>query len=375
MSAFSLLNKPVSEIATELTKYKAELRPTKFDDTYLIKFSPETKMDDPAVNQLRGVIFSHEQLYSLGYPVPTEFKDQTEDVQQKILASIHSREYVVHEALDGTLIRLWYHNPTGKWVISTNGVEDAYDSYWMNNVSFGQLFDSTLQGIFTNLNQDQVYLFALCHPMNVIVVNHEAPKIYHVATYDRNTLKEIVVELGIEHPPVMQMSVDDVLCQTRQSHGTPVMSAGYMVVQSPDADGVVHRHRFENVNYTQARVLRGNSNDINYVLMGHMLDPDSSKIMEFLQYYPIYVPTYNWLITRLMELIRQLFQEYGLRYKQRRDIFVHPRHHRFLEEIHRLLYLCHLKPQGLTVQHPDILNFVYNLPVARVIYLLNLADE
>lgn len=42
----------------------------------------------------------------------------------------------------------------------------------------------------------------------------------------------------------------------RESLVKSVLSAGYMVVQQPDANGIVYRYRFENANYTKARVMR-----------------------------------------------------------------------------------------------------------------------
>lgn len=142
--------------------------------------------------------------------MPIEFKDQSAVKQAEILRTLDATSYVVQEALDGTLLRLWFHPEIKQWVVSTNGVEDANDAYWMNGISFGSMFITTLNGIFAHLNENHVYLFALCHPLNVIVVNHMAARIYHVATYERLTLKEIDCDLGMERPLMLQMSADDV---------------------------------------------------------------------------------------------------------------------------------------------------------------------
>jgi hypothetical protein len=374
MSAFDITKKPLPEAQQFLAEYSAELRATKFPDTYIIKFNPNTRATDPAVNQLRGVIYNVDSgdIYSLGYPVPIEFKDQSPEAQADIIRTLNTTGYVVQEALDGTLLRLWFHPETKQWVLSTNGVEDANDAYWMNGISFGAMFATTLNGIFAHLNEDHVYLFALCHPLNVIVVNHAEARIYHVATYDRLTLKEIdtptsaqCYDLGLTRPPVLQMTVDDVVRCTRESLAKPVMSAGYMVVQQPDTNGIVHRYRFENANYTKARVMRGNSNDINLVLLEHMLNKDQTVIQEFLLYYPIYQPTCVHLLGCIDTLAAVLFNEYGLRFKRHLDIFIHPLHHRILPEIHQI-YMDQLRPAGKTVQLVDIRNFLLSQPAARV---------
>lgn len=377
MSVFDIINLPIQEARELLGKYSAELRPTKFPDTYIIKFNPRTQANHPAVNQLRGLIYNAETLdiYSMGYPVPLEFKDQGPESQQQVIDGLHARGYTVQEALDGTLLRLWFHPETDQWVLSTNGVEDANEAYWMNGISFGSLFTETLQGLFANLNKDHVYLFSLCHPLNVIVVNHTAPRIYHVATYDRLTHLEVPCDLGIEHPPVLDLTVEQVLANVSDSLTKPVTSAGYLIVQQPDADGVVRRFRFENSNYTKARALRGNSNEINLTILGHLLAKDQTNLKEFLLYYPIYQANYDHLSSCLDKLASILYSEYGMRFKRHANIFVHPLHHRILFEIHQL-YTDHFRSVGQTIQLLDIKNFMLQQSADRLNQLLaTIADS
>lgn len=374
MSASDLIKKPLKEIREYLAEYGAELRETKIPDTYLIKFHPETKINHPAVNQLRGLMFNAltGQIYSLTYPVPIEVKDLQLEEQHAIIDTLSKSQYTVEEVLDGTLLRFSYIDEAHGWLLSTNGKEDAHDAFWMNGQSFADQFWSARPIIhFDQLNRDYVYMFLLCHPLNVIVVNHELPRVYHVATYDRNTMKEIDVDLGIEHPKVLSMSVEDVQKKVLETRDKPVASAGYMVIKKPGDDGVVHRYRFENFNYSQARELRGESNNINFTLLGYMLDKDDNHLKEFLQYYPIYRNDVTQLEKRLIALVGKFYREYGIRFKEHGNIFVHPRHHRFLSEIHTQVYLAHLKGMNRTVQFQDIMEFVKNLPTAKVLYLLN----
>lgn len=373
MSSFEIVNKSVSEIYEYLKNYGVELRQTKFKNTYLIKFDAKTKSDDSNINQLRGLIFNSEtkQIYSMTYPVPIEYKDQS-FIQKKLINSqLEESGYIVQEALDGTLLRLWFHQDTNEWILSTNGVEDANHAYWMNGVSFGSLFSSILTPsrlCLTNLNKDYVYLFSLTHPLNVIVVNHTIPHIYHVATYNRLTMKEIECDIGIEHPSVLKMTLNEVLHKIVDCQDTPVLSVGYMVIQKPNEDGIVHRFRFENSNYTKARALRGTSNNITLTLLGHLLDEDPNKLGDFLMYYPIYQNQSDQLIINLMKLINQLYQEYGQRFKQHLNINVSPSHHKFLYEIHTQLYLNH---RLRSIQRHDIMTFTCQQSPDKVLYLLD----
>ena len=366
MSGYQIIHKPIAEIEHLVKEHGAELRQTTLEDTYLIKFNPQTPATDPVINQLRGLIFANGQVLSLGYPVPVEYKDQTPEVQQQIL---QTPSYVVQEAMDGTLIRLWYHTQLQRWILSTNSVLDANQAYWMGNVSFGQLFQATLNQILENLNRNYVYSFILCHPLNVIVVNHNTAKIYHVTTYDRTTLTEVTANLGIPTPPTVDLTLEQILVKTAESQSKPVSSAGYMVVSKPDADGVVHRYRFENNNYTQARKLRGDCNDINQLIIEHF---KNGTITSLLVYYPLYTPNYNWLINQFGKLVKQLLQWYISRHKQHINIAVDARHHWFLNTIHSQLYLNHLRPQNKSVEYNDIYNFLFNQPTKQILHLMYL---
>lgn len=381
----SILSMSLKEMSETLAQYRAELRQTKFPGTYMIKFNPETLAYDPVVNHLRGLIFNalSGQVYSVGFPVPLEFENLPAEEQAEHISELHESGYTVHEAFDGALLRLWYLPVDGQWYLSTNGVEDAREAYWMNSISFADQFWSALPNLdLTQLNKNYVYLFNVCHPLNVIVVNHTVPHVYHVATYDRTTLLEVQCDIGVPHPTVYEMEVEDVILATQESQSCPVSSAGYMVVQRPNANGHVVRYRFENVNYTRARCLRGESNNIYYILLDHLLhsDPNPTEgvltpIAEFLGYYPIYRQTYNLICQQLSGCARQLFQEYGLRYKQRRNIVVHPRHHKFLNELHTEVYLNQLQGQRRTLQYDDLMKFLQHQPTAKVLYILNIHNQ
>jgi hypothetical protein len=371
---FEIIKSPSSKISEFLAEFKAELRFTKIPETSLIKFNSETLVNHPTINQLKGLLFKPitGQIYSMTYPVPVEVNDLSVDAQKSTVNFIKEKEYTVQEALDGTLLRLAYIEEQNSWILSTNGKEDARDAFWMNGKSFYELFYSAQPNFKTDLfNKNHVYLFLLCHPLNVIVVNHTVPRLYHVTTIDRTTRREVPCEIGMDHPPTLSMVIDEVQQQIHQSLSKPVGSAGYMVVMAPDEHGVIYRYRFENFNYTKARQIRGNSNNLNYLLLELLLDKDQTKLEEFLQYYPIYNSNYEQLYIRLCALITKLYQEYGVRYKKHLMIQVHPRHHRFLAEIHTQVYLAQLKGLNQTVQYQDIMNFVLTLPPAKVLYLLN----
>lgn len=372
MSAFDLITKPIPEITDFLKAHNIELKKTKYEDVYLIKFTPLTDVSHPAVNQIKGLIFNHRtgEIISMTHPVPIEIKDLESEKQEKLFQLLEKNQYTVTQVPDGTLLRYSYLPESEQWIISTNSKEDASEAFWMNNVSLIQQFESANNGKINtnNLNKNYIYMFVLCHPLNVIVVNHQKPEIYHVATYDKKTLTQIDCDLGIPKPKKYDYTIQQIVDLTRQSVNKPVESAGFMVIS--ESFGIHFRYRFENANYTRARQLRGDSNNIDYILL-NISQQGVDAIQEFFEYYPIYISLYNHLLLRVNQLIDKLYREYGLRYKKKSNIRVHPRHHKFLGLIHQNLYIGTLQPMGKTVQFRDIDKFVRNQPTAKLLYLLN----
>lgn len=303
-----------------LARHKAALAPTRWPDVYIIKFDETTESTDPEVIRLRGLIFNlkTKQILSLGHPVPYEFRNLSPEDQSKVTTNLRQTTYRVEEALDGTLLRLWNH-PEHGWMLSTNSKEDANEAFWMHGISFAQQFREAFPRIQTDrLNPDYVYIFRVCHPYNVIVVNHSIPRIYHVATYNRTTCLEVPIEdidgvdgsdLGIALPFEWEgpVSVSEILAATTRSKSLPVRSAGWMVIVSPDREGVVYRYRFENQNYTLARSLRGDSNDLTYTLLANY---HQGQLEPFLQYYPIYQMAWQNLYAWIWQLANDLYEEY-----------------------------------------------------------------
>lgn len=387
-----LVSHTLEEISQWVSAHGAILSPTKWDGVYIIKFDPQTDATHPDILRLRGLIFHHpsHKILAIGHPVPTEFKDVSPEGQKIILTNVLGNgNYRVEEALDGTLLRLWWGGETclssppaskntmlegggslSQWVLSTNNKEDASDAFWMNNISFAQQFWDAYPGFrFDLLNPHYVYLFRLCHPLNVIVVNHTVPRIYHVTTYDRQTLQEVNCDLGFDLPTQFPgMTVEEVVHQTQESCSQPVQSAGWMVSTKSDVDGVIYRIRFENHNYTQARVLRGDSNNLDFVLLSVGRNPE--QLSAFLRFYPIYLPRWTWLCHRLEELTQELYYGYRQRLTREGGLEVKAIHRSFLRDLHQEIYLQFLQPKRQSVQVDDVRRFLFQQPPARLCHLL-----
>jgi hypothetical protein len=385
MSAFDIIKRPLDEIKSFLDNHGARLRTTDFPDTYLIKFTEETKVADPEINQLKGLIFNHKtgQLISMTYPVPVEVKDLSEEQQQILVQELDKETketkdatapIIVQECPDGSLLRLSYLEEKKDWLISSNSRENAQLAFWMNGISMDEQFKSTRDFPlikFDELNKDYVYLFVMCHQLNVIVINHKESRLYHVATYDRTTQREVEADIGVQKPKLYEMTASQVLKATREETGKPVESAGYMVLKRRDS--LVVRYRFENENYTHARMLRGNSNNIEFTLLtlaGKALNV-CKELNEFLQYYPMYVSIWVQIQERLGKLVAKIYRDYGIRHKEGRYWVVHHRHHYFIEELHENVYKRQLRPARRTVKFADVQQYLLEQPVAKILWMLN----
>ena len=373
MLAFDIINQSIPSIEEFLAPHGAELRKTKYPNTYLVKFSPDANVTHPVINRLKGLIFNHitRKIYSLTYPVPLEVKDLSIEKQEQLVAELDSSVYEVQEALDGTLFRYSFIDEVNEWQLSTNSKEDANTAFWMNGISLGKQFESikNVKIDTSNFDKNHVHLFVMCHPLNVIVVNHEESKLYHVSTYDRTTMTEIECDIGLPKPQKYDLTPSEVKSKTMETLTKPVESAGYMVLVRDE--NICRRYRFENANYTEAKNLRGNSNNIEYTLLEILIEKGETNVTQFLLYYPIYAGEYLAMLQRIAKLSAKLYREYGLRYKDHRDIFVHPRHHKFLGEIHQKVFKDTLKPIRKTVQYEDIRKFLIRQPPAKLLYLLN----
>ena len=378
MSLTNFIKQSIGEIESFLAIHQAQLSKTSFPNTYIVKFTQETNVNDPEINHLKGLIFNHSTgtIISMTYPVPSEIKELTPDKLEIVLDTITSSQYRVEEQPDGTLFRYAYNADIEKWILSTNNKEDANVAFWMNGIPLSQLFESIKNPAIdvATFDKNHIHMFVMCHPLNVIVVNHEESKIYHVSTYDRTTLTEINIDLGISKPQIFNLTPRQVNQQTKEAKETPVKSVGYMIIVT-NKDNTTHRYRFENHNYTRAKELRGHSNNIEYHLLNMQYEKGQSVVDEFLQFYPIYKGELMTLMNRVDKLSAKLYREYGLRYKNHEDIKVHSRHHKLLGELHQKLYKDVLKPIGKTLKYDDIHKFLVGQPTAKLLYLINYIYE
>jgi hypothetical protein len=156
----------------------------KTEDLFLLKLSPKSDINNLLVSQCDGTMLNAEMqvvCYS-GQVKPNYLSNDL----PKDLFKTHISTYKFVELLDGTCIRVFYHN--NKWVVSTKGHTNAMESKWQSSKSFGELFNECIQLDYSKLNQNNTYVFILRHTENNPIDKVVDNCVYHIATYNTHML-------------------------------------------------------------------------------------------------------------------------------------------------------------------------------------------
>ena len=131
----------------------------------------------PIVQEARGIILDRNSLQIYCRPFNKFFNLN----ESKAYEFDYSKEFLIQEKLDGSLIKLYYYLPENRWVFATNGTiefneqqEVLLPDYSKDLVTFDNLLNDTVdldQYFFEHLHSHNTYLFELIHPNNPIVVN------------------------------------------------------------------------------------------------------------------------------------------------------------------------------------------------------------
>jgi len=123
--------------------------------------------DVPAVRECRGLILEKSTLRPMSYPFYRFFNagESCADTVDYSTARVYKKE-------DGSLIGLYWDWVLGEWAVQTSGTPDANTPVGINDITFRELFLSTLNCDLFRFNTDYCYMFELCTPLNVVVTPH-----------------------------------------------------------------------------------------------------------------------------------------------------------------------------------------------------------
>lgn len=111
----------------------------------------------------------------------------------------------IYEKVDGSLLKLYYDTYLKRWTVASNR------SITLNDKILSTSWNIASRHLpWDRLQTNCVYMFELVSPKWKIVISYVEDKIYHLATRDMHTLKEIHVDLpGIEHPLIYPLCSED----------------------------------------------------------------------------------------------------------------------------------------------------------------------
>lgn len=168
----------------------------KHDGNYvLLKYSQfNSDFNNEIVRECRGAIF-YELPKNVGWICVCRAFDKFGNYGEGYAADISWDNAVVEEKVDGSLIKLFYHN--NKWNIATNGTIDAFQANIDGTMyNFGMLVYEALGGEekfkqFTNmLDQKCTYMFELVSPKSRVTISYPETKLYYLGQRNTISMKE-----------------------------------------------------------------------------------------------------------------------------------------------------------------------------------------
>lgn len=151
-------------------------------DYVLFKYSIDSDMGLQEVQESRGSILCVKQ--NKAFYVCRPFK-KFFNYGEQYAAPIDWKTAKVSEKIDGSLMKVWFHNG---WHLSTNGTIDAFKAPINGtDLTFGEVFEKALgydvQTLGNYLDKRLTYLFELVSPETRIVVNYPSAAVYYLSAF------------------------------------------------------------------------------------------------------------------------------------------------------------------------------------------------
>lgn len=255
------------------------------------------------VKESRGIILNEDTLEVVCYPFIKFF-----NIDEPYADKIDWNTSQVQEKIDGSLIKLWYKNG---WKVSTNNTINAFKCELSNNTgehkTFGGLFKSLLgEDILYDLNLNYTYMFELVSPYNKVVISYPEPDIYHIATRDNITGKEINCNIGIKKPKIYSLKTEKEIRNAAEN--LPFNEEGYVVV-----DKDYNRVKVKSPAYVNAHRLVNNHMVNNEKVLDLIRRNEQD---EFLSYFPEYKKDFE-RINKLYNIFKTYMYRAEIRIKRR----------------------------------------------------------
>lgn len=318
----------------------------------------------PALSQAVGTILTKDtnDLVCYGFPKTIDYTPEA-NLEGPI---------VISEFIDGSLIRAFHDGES--WRLSTNGVINAYNSFWISKKSFGDLFDECLSRIYgekTVFSQSKLakmldtscsYQFIVSDP-SVHLIHTICPKtafLYHVGTYSKTE------KMYVSRPMDNHIrSPKTVVCQKLEELTTELPNLmGYILYSEANKATQTPRYKLFSPEYLHLRKLIGNTPNLYLRYLECVAEGTNKQLLDTfpnLRYYS------SWVDKCLSDINKMVFHIYVDKFmKKHKELcinyylrpIVYELHGDFMKSQQRVTSETVFKK--LTSYHPKRINFILN---------------
>ena len=351
--------------------------------------------DDIFNAQYRSVIVSSPENKVVSFSPPksiemNKFIENNPTVHEKIYAN---------EAIEGTMMNLFYDNRSQQWEIATKGAVGGTYFYYRNEYddstktppkTFYRMF---LEALYASDSQDlndleiirelptyYSYSFVLQHPENHIVLEITKPKLYLVALYDvseTDSVKWIPQQyyekwdifnklIGIiEFPKQYIGNTYELIEQENCSIQNNFKSLGIMFMNIASGE----RALMENPNYKYMKTIRGNNPNLQYQ---YLCLRRTHKINEFLHFFPQYKNLFHKFYEDYNNFVTNVHLSYLTYYVQKQEIQISKKFFPHIYKIHHNLFLPSVQTgTPLIIRRKIVLEYFDAMEPREILYHLN----
>lgn len=292
------------------------------------------------------------------------------------------KNIVLETYVEGTMINCFYNKKKREWMISTKTIMDADKTYSKDTqITFRKMFFDAFDEQKLSWNMfDRLYCysFVLQHPENRIVLPIEKPTLYLVEVYkidgfivERMNFKtmecfsSILEKVNVATEiPIGDMSMDEIKLKYASSNSC-YDNVGIMFKQK---DGF-ERYKIRNPVYEYLHKLKGNNPKLQYQYYSLR---KNNKVKEFLLHFPSYKEHFSVLRSELHKTTIQLWKNYiscFVNHVQPLEKYSY-QYRPHMIALHEM-YLNELREKNRHVSRQLVINYISNLEVPRLMYLVN----
>jgi hypothetical protein len=335
-----------SSFKIELAKKNLIINEDTVENLAIIKLTSDSDLEDPIVNQSKGVIIN---MVTLKIVAP--FVQIPINISETLLNT--NGISLVTAAHDGVLIRVYHHDDL--WKFSTNRM--IFPSRgWNGSRTFADMFSELDSNIdYSTLNQSLCYYYIMEHPDNFNIVKHTTPSLTLIRTINIDTLE--IVEIAAEIANFK--NIDEI------RKGLETAKIGYMV-----KDKCGNLFRFETSEFMRATKLKNNQSDPRF--RWTELRKDDELVAEYLKFFPSCASDFEAMEKRYVSLAKLLHRQYINRFGSHIYTKHHSRHVSTITGLHDLyLSRCERVITSPNITLDDVYNILNDMPNKQLFYLMN----